>query len=51
MLDKGMGTVLGAAHNTTALTLSTSDDVLGLRSEIRVEQVEGESKDRPQIST
>ena len=51
MTDRGVDRVSGQDLNTTALTVSTPDEVLGLRSDMRAEQVDGVIKGRLQMST
>ena len=40
MTDRGIDRVSGQDLNTTALTVSTPDEVVGLRSDMRAEQVD-----------
>ena len=47
---KGVDNVRRGSYNTTALTVSTPDEVLGLSSDKRAEQVDGEIKGRLQTS-
>jgi len=51
MVAKGVDRVSGEDRSTTALTVSTPDEVLGLSSDRRAEQVDGEIKGRSQTST
>ena len=49
--DKGVDRASGEDRNTTALIVSTPDEVLGLNSDKRAVQVDGEIKGRLQTST
>ena len=52
MMDRGVDRVSGQDLNTTALTVSTPDELLlDLRLDMRAEQVEGVIKGRSQMST
>ena len=51
MEDRGTDRVSGEDRNTTALAVSTPDEVLGWSSDKRAEQVDGEIKGRSQTST
>ena len=51
MTDRGVDRVSGQDLNTTTLTESTPDEVLGLRSNMRAERVEGVIKGRLQMLT